>query len=192
MNQRISEASSQAIQLLEKFNREQARELSRLAQKLSRTFASGGQLLVAGCGALQPLTQLLASHFSFKLGFDRPVLPAVALGSDPVLAAAMAHPSQAEQLLVRHYRAQNSAQHLLLLFSDGSDVAALRAVRDEALDNGQPVALISTRGEPDPLCRDGVDICLDLGTESLARSHELTLFVGHLLCELVEAELFGV
>jgi D-sedoheptulose 7-phosphate isomerase len=80
----------------------------------------------------------------------------------------------------------------LLLFSDGSDVAALRVVRDEALDNGQPVALISSRGEADPLCRDGVGLCLDLGTESLTRSHELTLFVGHLLCELVEAELFGV
>ncbi len=192
MNQQIAEASSQAVQLFEQFNRQQAGELSRLAQKLSSTFASGGQLLVAGCGSLQPLAQLLASHFSFKLGFDRPVLPAVALGSDPVLAAAMGQADQSEQLLARHYRTQNSAQHLLLLFSDGSDVAALRAVRDEALDNGQPVALISSRGEADPLCREGVDLCLDLGTESLTRSHELILFVGHLLCELVEAELFGV
>ncbi len=192
MNQRIAEASSQAVQLLEQFSRQQSEGVNQLAQKLSGTFAGGGQLLVAGSGTLQPLAQLLASHFSFKLGFDRPVLPAVALGSDPVLAAAMVHSGQTEQLLARHYRALNSAQHLLLLLSDGSDQPALRAARDAALDNGQPVALLSVRGEADPLCRDGVAICIDLATDSLSRGHELIFFVGHLLCELVESELFGV
>jgi D-sedoheptulose 7-phosphate isomerase len=192
MNQRIAEAGSQAVRLLEQLSRQQTGGVSRLAQKLSGTFASGGQLLVAGSGTLQPLAQLLASFFTFKLGFDRPVLPAVALGADPVLAAAMVHAAQVEQLLARHYRALNNGQQLLLLLSDGSDQAALRAVRDAALENGQPVALISARGEADSLCRDGVEICIDLGTDNLARSHELILFVGHLLCELVEAELFGV
>ena len=192
MKQRIAEAGSQAARLLEQFAQQQAEALSLLAEKVSATFAGGGQLLVAGSGTLQPLAQLLASHFSFKLGFDRPALPAIALGSDPVLAAAMGQAGQAGQLLSRHYRALASTQHLLLLFSDGSDSAALRAVRDEALDAGQLVALLSSSGETDPLCRDGVEICIDLGTDSLTRSHELTLFAGHLLCELVEAELFGV
>jgi len=192
MNQRIADASSQSIRLLEQFSRQQGGGVDQLAQKLSGTFAVGGQVLVAGSGTLQPLAQLLASYFSFKLGFDRPVLPAVALGADPVLAAAMAYADQSEQLLARHYRALNSAQHLLLLLSDGSDQPALRAVRDAALDNEQPVALLSLRGQADPLCRDGVEICIDLGTDSLPRGQELIFFVGHLLCELVEAELFGV
>lgn len=192
MNQRIAAASSQTVRLLEQLSRQQNVGLSQLTGKISSTFAAGGQLLVAGSGALQPLAQLLASYFTFKLSFDRPVLPAVALGADPVLAAAMVHAAQSEQLLVRHYRALNSAQHLLLLLSDGSEHSALLAVRDAALDNGQPVALLSVRGEADLLCRDGVEICIDLGTDSLPRSHELIFFVGHLLCELVEAELFGV
>lgn len=192
MNQRIAESSQQAAKLLEKFAASQAEELTSLAQKLAANFASGGQLLVAGSGALQPLAQLLASHFSYQLSFERPVLPALALGSDPVLAAAMVAAQQADQLLARHYRALNSSQHLLLLLSDGSASAALRAVRDEALDTEQPVALLSSRGQSDPLCRDGVECCVDLGIDQLPRSRELTLFVSHLLCELVEAELFGV
>ena len=192
MNQRIADATKQAVQLLGKLEGNQAAELSQLAQKLSANFAGGGQLLVAGSGTLQSLAQLLAGHFSYKLSFDRPVLPAIALGADAVLAAAMAHSAQSDQLLARHYRALNSPQHLLLLFSDGAGLDALRAVRDEALDAGQPVALLSTRGESDPLCRDGVDICIDLGTGDLVRSHELIFFIGHLLCELVESELFGV
>jgi len=192
MDQRIAAATSQAVRLLEQFSRQQTEGLSQLAHKLSSTFSAGGQLLVAGSGNLQPLAQLLASHFSFKLSFDRPVLPAVALGADQALAAAMAHAGQSEQLLARHYRALNGAQQLLLLLSDGSDNRALLAVRDAALDNGQPVALISVRGDADSLCRDGVEICIDLGTDNLPRSHEMIFFVGHLLCELVEAELFSV
>ncbi len=192
MNQRIADAGQQAAKLHEVFSQQQAEKLVQLGQKMSATFAAGGQLLVAADGALQPLGQLMASCFTYRLGFDRPVLPAIALGSDPVLAAAMTHQGQQEQHLVRHYRAIGSPQHLLLILSDGADMGALRAVRDEALDQDQPVVMLSATGENDPLCRDGVGICVDLGTDSPARQQELLLFSGHLLCELVEAELFGV
>jgi D-sedoheptulose 7-phosphate isomerase len=192
MNQKITASCSQLQGLLEDFCQQQGNELNRLAQQLGALFASGGQLLLAGGAAFQPVVQLLAGHFTYRLGFDRPALPAIALGSDPMLTAAMANCGMLDQHLVRHYRALNSDNHLLLIFNDGSSSAALRALRDEALDNDRPVALMTVESQSDPLCRDGVDICIDLGTALAPRQLELSLFAGQLLCELVEAELFGV
>ena len=191
MNQRITTTCNQTVALFEQFCREQNNELMRLAKRLGQLFTEGGHLLLAGNGSLQPVAQQLASQFAFRLSFDRPVLPAVCLGSDPVLNGRMFAAGQFEQHLVKHYRALNTQQHLLLLLNDGSEAKPLIRLRDEVVENEQAVALISYDCRKDPLQCGDIDICLDLATNSAPRQLELAQFVGHLLCELVEAELFG-
>ena len=191
MNQKISATCSQTVRLFEQFCQEQASEMTRLAKQLGALFTEGGHLLVAGNGSLQPVAQQLASQFSFRLSFDRPVLPAICLGSDPVLSSRMFAEGQAEHHLVRHYRALNTQQHLLLLLNDGSASKSLKNLRDEVVENEQSIALISDDCLKDPLQCDEIDICLNLATSSTPRQLELAQFAGHLLCELVEAELFG-
>jgi len=191
MDQRIAAACRRSTELLNKFCREQDRELTQLAKRIAALFAEGGQLLIAGNGILQPVAQQLASHFSFHLDFDRPVLPAICLGSDAVLTGRMLSDGQFDHYLVRHYRALNAQEHLVLLLNDGSSSAALKKLCDEVAENDQSVVLISFNSENDPLNANAVEISLDLATNSPPRQIELAQFVGHLLCELVEAELFG-
>ncbi len=191
MDQRISTTCRQTVELCEKFCREQNNQLILLAKQLGNLFTDGGHLLVVGHGPLQPVAQQLAGQFSFRLGFDRPVLPAICLGSDLVLNGQMIAAGQFEQHLVRHYRALNTQQHLLLLLNGGSTAAPLLKLRDEVIENEQAVALISGDCQADPLRSADVSICLDLATNVVPRQIELAQFVGHLLCELVEAELFG-
>ncbi len=186
----ISIACRQTVELFEKFCAEQNHELILLAKRLGTLFAEGGQLLLAGNGSLQLVAQQLASQFSFRLSFDRPVLPAICLGSDPVLNARMIASGEFEQHLVRHYRALNAQQYLLLLLNDGSSAVSLVNLRDEAVEDEQTVVLISSDCQNDPLRSADVKTCLNLATESVPRQIEVTQFVGHLLCELVEAELF--
>ncbi|SHI96576.1 D-sedoheptulose 7-phosphate isomerase [Malonomonas rubra DSM 5091] len=192
MNQKISASRSQLQGLLDEFCNQQGDMLTRLAQQVASLFAGGGQLLLAGNAAFQPVVQLLAGHFTYRLGFDRPALPAIAIGSDPVLAALMVSSGEADQHLVRHYRSLTGGKQLLLLFSDGGNSPALQILRDEVLENEQLVALVSATGAADALCRDGIETCLALPTGSRPRQLELALFAGQLLCELVESELFGV
>ncbi|MEA3544433.1 MAG: SIS domain-containing protein [Thermodesulfobacteriota bacterium] len=191
MNQRINTACRQTVALFEQFCREQNNELTQLAKRIGVLFTEGGHLLLAGNGSLQLVAQQLASQFAFRLSFDRPVLPAVCLGSDPVLSGQMLAAGQYEQHLMRHYRALNSQQHLLLLFNDGSDSEPLKSLCDEVAENDQDIALISYDCSQDPLPCDDIGICLSLATSSVPRQLELSQFVGHLLCELVEVELFG-
>ena len=98
---------------------------------------------------------------------------------------------QFERYLVRHYRALNTQEHLVLLLNDGSSSSALKNLCDEVAENDQPVVLISFNSENDPLNVNAIEISLDLATNSPPRQIELAQFVGHLLCELVESELFG-
>ncbi len=187
----VSVTCRQTVELFEKFCDEQGNELIVLAKRLGALFAEGGQLLLAGTDPLQSVAQQLASQFSYRLSFDRPVLPAIYLGGDQVLNNRMIATGQFEQHLVRHYRALNSQHHFLLLLSEGLSTAEpLINLRDEVIEDEQPVILISSDCRKDPLCSADIDTCLDLSTESVPRQIELAQFVGHLLCELVEAELF--
>ncbi len=191
MEQFINAACQQATACQAEFCGSQGDKLTQLAARLAALFAEGGQLLVAGHGQLFHVAQLLAVQFSYKLEFDRPVLPALCLGSDPLLSQQMLGAGLAEQYLVRHYRAINSQDHLLLVFSDAGAAPELDALIEEVKDNDQPVFLLSGNAQQDPLLTEHVDGCLNLGCPSLPRLVELSQFAGHLLCGLVEKELFG-
>ena len=191
MLQRITASCQEASEQIDVFCREQGEQLVLLAKQISHLFTEGGQLLVAGSGSLLPVAQLTVAQFVYRLGFDRPGLPAICLGSDSVLNARMSGRGQPEQHLVRQYRALNNAQHLLLVFSDADDTLALDPLCEEALENDQPVALLSFDCRKDPLQSPEIDICLSLTAKVFPRQIELAQFAGHLLCELVEMELFG-
>lgn len=191
MEQRITASCSQTVRSLEQFCQEQGDSLVRLAQQLGSLFAEGGQLLIGANGSMQVLGQLLASHFVFRLDFDRPVLPAISLGSDMVLSSQMTGAGKTEQLLLQHYRALESQNHLLLLLSDEADSSALRLLRDEVQENEQPVALISNNCRNDVLMNPNISIGISLENQNSFRRLELCQYAGHLLCELVEQELFG-
>lgn len=191
MDQKISAACRRLTELLDKFCCEQDKELVQLAKRIATLFAEGGQLLIAGNGILQPLAQQLANHFSYQLGFERPVLPAICLGSDAILNSRMVSAGKSDQFLVRHYRALNSQDHLVLLLNDGADSVALKKLCAEVAENEQTLALISFDTKNDPLNDGSVAVSLSLATNSPPRQIELAAFAGHLLCELVEAELFG-
>ncbi len=187
------EARSEEIgKLIARFSSTQSEKLTSLADQIATLFARGGQLLVAGGGQMQPLAQLLVSGFAFRLEFERPSLPAVAVGSDAILNSRLLAAGFYDQFLVRHYRCLTSHDHLVLLLSDGCGSSSLEMLRDEVAENDQPLALISARGEEDTLCCPNFAQVIDLGTAQVARQQELALFCSHLLCELVEKKLFGL
>lgn len=190
MNERILAVCQETLLLHEQFCQRRQEELMALAGRMAALFADEGQLLLAGHGPFFAIAQLLAAQLTFRLDFDRPVLPALCLGSDPLLTAQMVAAGQFPQHLVRHYRAVNSQEHLLLLFSDGSEAPELSALIEEAQDNEQPVFLFTANAQ-DPLTEGDLDGCIELGTDSVPRMLELAQFGCHLLCELIEKELFG-
>ncbi|HKJ04996.1 MAG TPA: hypothetical protein VJ974_05310 [Geopsychrobacteraceae bacterium] len=190
MNKHIPKTGIEVARLFEKFNTENSEKLQTLATSLVNTFTGGGRLLIAASGNLQPIAQLAASHFTHRLAFDRPSLPAVALGADATLAASLTRTNQQHLLLARHYRSLGSSNHLLLLLSDGSTDPQLSELINIAKDD-QPVALLIPQNNNHAELTSCTSLRLSADTESPARLLELTLFFSNLLCELVEAELFG-
>lgn len=192
MDEKIEQALTENAALLQQLSASQRDELRQLAEWLVETFDAGGRLILAASGPMAVLVQFVAQHFVYRLELNRPLLPAVALGQDPALLAALVRQGEQSQLLVRQLQTLGATERdLLLVFADGGYDEGLKGLLLAAQELGCATAAL-VHGAVEEHFSVLPDLVLRGETGSPARFAEAVLFIGNLLCELVEAELFGV
>jgi len=191
MHERLDNSCRQLTGAVDELVSTQGDTLIRIGHQLAEIFARGGQLILAGNGPLLAIAQQTAAAFAHRLSFERPPLPATALGCDPVFTAALLADQQPEEILAREYRSHSDREHMLLLFCNRQPSPQLSQLISQ-IEDSRVLVLIGP--ENTALLPEGRTpaLSLQLDGESPARLAELCLICGHLLCELVEGELFGV
>jgi D-sedoheptulose 7-phosphate isomerase len=168
----------------------QAAELAGFSREVVSVFHRGGRLLVLGSGPLGAIADLTANLFLHRLSLERPLLPALSLGHDAVLATALARDGRGHEFFARQLQAAATGQDLVLVFGSSRREEALEEALAVARELGcGTAAVLQGRSE---LLREPPDFLFRLDTESVPRAVEAALFFGHLLVELVEGELFGI
>ncbi len=187
---KISVAVAQQISLLDPFMLTQKPLLNSLAEHLVTTFHQGGRLFLIGSGPFGAIAGLVGQTFLHRQTLERPALPAIALTNDAGLATFLASDEQGSQLFSRQLRALATDQDTVLVFAGTNLTPTDREALDTARQLGCRAILIAS--EQAELADTRTDICLSLPSDSLPRLLESTLFIGNLLCTLVEGELFGI
>jgi D-sedoheptulose 7-phosphate isomerase len=166
--------------------------LLRGAQLAADALMNDGRILVCGCGGSATVAQNLALKLLDCLERDRPGLPAICLGDSATIATGIALQHGIEEAFARQLRALARPDDVLVAISvSGSSPATVQAVvaarergmRIIALTGQQGGALADRLGEH--------DIEIRVPTASRSRAEEVHLLLAHILCELVERELFG-
>jgi len=165
-------------------------DLEKFAHLLVEKFHAGQRLFIIGSGPLAALAALAANRFIYRLDLDRPALPAMALTSDAVLSTALGRDGQVDQLFARQLRTVASADDVVLALAGDEQDNVLRAGLLAASEVGCRTALLTSAQSP--LLGEHVDMVFVCDADSSARRDEAILFACHLLCQLVEAELFGI
>jgi D-sedoheptulose 7-phosphate isomerase len=187
---KISAAVEQQISLLDPFLLTQKPMLNSLAEHLVSTFHQGGRLFLVGSGPFGAIAGLIGQTFLHRQTLERPALPAIALTNDVGLATFLASDEQGSQLFSRQLRALATNQDTVLALAGTSLSPADREALGTARQLGCRTILIAS--EQAELADIRTDINLSLPSDSLPRLLENTLFIGNLLCTLVEGELFGI
>jgi D-sedoheptulose 7-phosphate isomerase len=187
---KINHAVTQQQALLDPFFTTHTGVLTDFATHLTATFQVGGRLFLAGSGPFAAIAGLLGQQFLHRQTLERPPLPALALTHDAGLATFLAAEDQENQLFSRQLRALASDHDTFLLLAGTNLCDAGREALATSRQIGCRTALICAEHAelPDPV----PNLLLQLPTDSLPRLLEGTLFAGHLLCALVEGELFGI
>jgi len=187
---KINSAVAQQQALLDPFFLAQQGLLAEFAAHLTATFQNGGRLFLAGSGPFAAIASLLGQQFLHRQTLERPPLPAMALTHDAGLATFLAAEDLQSQLFSRQLRALAGELDTLLLLAGTTLCPAGREALTTARQLGCRTALICA--EHIELPETLPDLLLQLPTDSLPRLLESCLFAGHLLCAMVEGELFGI
>ena len=187
---KISAAVEQQINMLDPFLLTQKPLLNSLAEHLVATFHQGGRLFLVGSGPFGAIAGIIGQSFLHRQTLERPALPAISLTNDAGLATFLASDEQGSQLFSRQLRALATAQDTVLVLAGTNLSQADREALNTAKQLGCRTILIAS--EQAEIADFLPNTSLALPSDSLPRLLESTLFIGNLLCTLVEGELFGI
>jgi D-sedoheptulose 7-phosphate isomerase len=172
--------------------RESADDLLRLADWIRETFADGGKLLIFGNGGSAADAQHLAAEFVNRFLINRRPLPALALTTDSSVLTAIGNDFSFDQVFVKQVQALGRPEDLALGISTSGTSANVVKGMQAAREIGMRTAALTggtlrPGGDLAAIC----DLVLNVPTDATPHIQETHLWIEHLLCEIVEKQLFG-
>lgn len=160
------------------------------ARVVSESFRQGGKLLLCGNGGSAADCQHTAAEFVNRLSkdFERPGLPAISLTTDTSFMTAIANDYGFDALFARQVETLGKAGDVLLGISTSGRspnvVQALQAAKKQGMHT-----ILLTGNSPN--LEQVADIVIGVPSDHTQYIQETHLAIEHLLCSLVETELFG-
>lgn len=167
-----------------------AEAIIRAADMIVHTFRAGGKVLLCGNGGSAADCQHMAAEFVSRLtkDFDRPGLPAIALTTDTSFLTAYANDCGYEGVFERQVRALGKPGDVVVgITTSGNSPNVLRAIEAAHEMAISTIVLTGSGG------RAGGMASLEIAVPSTDTQHiqESHLAIEHLICMLVEQELYG-
>lgn len=174
------------------FARQQEGVILALARQMVQTIRGGGKLLLFGNGGSAADAQHLAAEFVNRFLINRKPMAALALTTDSSVLTSIGNDFSFDEIFVKQVQALGRPEDLALgISTSGGSKNVLKAL-EVAREIGMVTAAL-TGG----LAGDGgavgrmADFVLNVPSAMTPHIQEAHLWVEHLLCELVEKELFG-
>ncbi len=164
--------------------------LLKASQIVSSSFRQGGKLLLCGNGGSAADCQHTAAEFVNRLSkdFERPGLPAISLTTDTSFMTAIANDYGFDALFARQVETLGRAGDVLLgISTSGKSPNVVQALQAAQYKNMFTILLTGNN----PHLEGSADIIIGVPSDNTQHIQETHLAIEHLLCSLVETELFG-
>jgi D-sedoheptulose 7-phosphate isomerase len=153
-----------------------------------RSIRAGGKVLLAGNGGSAADAQHIAGEFVSRFAFDRPGLAAVALTTDTSILTAIGNDYGYEKLFSRQIQALGRDGDVFIGYStSGRSPNVLRAFESAREAGLVCIGFTGNRGGP---MRELCHHILEVPSAETPKIQEGHLVLGHILCGLVEREMF--
>ncbi len=168
---------------------QQTSTIEAIVSLLINTFRQGKKLLLFGNGGSAAQAQHLVAEFINRMIFDRAALSAIALNTDTSIITCIANDCDYSQIFSRQIEALGQAGDVAWGLSTSGNSPNILLAMGTARKQG--LSTIGFTGGKGKKLASVVDHCLMVPHDVTPRIQEVHITVGHIICELVEKELFG-
>lgn len=168
-----------------------ADRISQSAGMLIDALRQGKKILLCGNGGSAADSQHLATEFVIRMdpAIKRPGLPAIALTTDSSMLTAGANDIGYDNVFARVVEALGASGDVLIAIStSGKSESVNRAL---AMARSKGMATIGLLGKDGGTTKDLVDCAVIVPSKDTQRIQEGHITIGHILCGLVEREMYG-
>ncbi len=163
--------------------------VKKIADALVGAFKNNRRVYLMGNGGSAADAQHIAGELIGRFKINRRPLPAIAITTDTSVITALANDFGYDTCFSRQIEALAASGDVVLAFStSGNSKGILDAVK---IAKNIGAITIGFTGKDGGLLKDAVDICLRVPSNNTPRIQECHITVGHIVCFIVEKELFG-
>ncbi|MDR2410504.1 MAG: D-sedoheptulose 7-phosphate isomerase [Bacteroidales bacterium] len=152
-------------------------------------YKSGNKTMLAGNGGSAADAQHIAGEFVSRFYFDRPGIPSIALTTDTSILTAIGNDYGYSKLFERQIQALGNKGDVFIGISTSGNseniINALMTCKEKG------ITTIGFTGEHICKMDDLCDICIKAPSCETPRIQETHILIGHIICCIVEENLFG-
>ncbi len=185
--QSLTESSKVKLLVLEKCYE----PIMKAADILVEAVRSGKKIMLAGNGGSAADSQHIATEFMIRLSHDlsRPAIAAIALTTDSSNITAGGNDIGFENVIARSIEGLGNEDDVFICIStSGNSPNIIKAVEKA---HEKSISVVGFLGGKGGKLAEMCDVPIIVPSENTQRIQESHITIGHILCEIVERELFG-
>ncbi len=170
-------------------NQNLLKSIEEASQACTYALQNGNKILLAGNGGSAADAQHIAGELVSRFMFDRPGLPAIALTTDTSILTAIGNDYGYENLFSRQVQAHGKRGDVLICYStSGKSPNIISAIKKAKSMDMITVGLCGNRGG---FMVENCEHILEVPSDSTPKIQEGHLVIGHIICGIIEKEIFG-
>jgi D-sedoheptulose 7-phosphate isomerase len=163
--------------------------IGEITKSIIKAYQNDRKVILFGNGGSAADAQHIAAEFVGKYYLDRDPLPAMALTVNTSSLTSIGNDYSFDTVFTRQLEAFAQEGDIVIGISTSGNsenvIQALQMAKEKGL------VTIGFTGRDGGKVKDVVDYCLRIPSDDTPRIQEAHITVGHIICEIVEKELFG-
>lgn len=189
MKKEIESSLNESIKIRAEILSSSVEPVVQIANILVEAFKAGHSLYLMGNGGSAADAQHISGELVGRFKKDRKPLPALALTTDTSVLTAIANDFGYDLCFERQVEAFVKAGDVVFSLSTSGNSASI--INATILARKKGAKTIAFTGKGGGRLKDHVDVCLEIPSADPARIQECHITIGHILCSIIEKELFG-
>ncbi len=164
-------------------------QIARIGGAMSNALSKGNQILLFGNGGSAADAQHISAELVGRFLKERRALPATALSVNPSIVTAIANDYSYDAVFSRQVEALGKPGDISIgISTSGNSSNVLKA-----FEVGREIGLLSVgmTGSDGGRMGEVADECICVPSSDTQRIQEVHILIGHILCEIVERNLFS-
>jgi len=163
--------------------------IARVSKVCIEGYKNNNRVFCAGNGGSAADAQHIAAEFVSRFYFDRPALAAEALTVNTSILTAIANDYSYDKIFSRQIEANARPGDIFFAITTSGNSANIL----EAIHAGKKIGMkiVGFTGETGGKMAELCDYCFKVPSRDTPRIQEIHILIGHLICAVVEREIFG-